>query len=194
MRVIGRAFPDDDPRSEVVDEIQNQVRRLDITIRDLLTFSRPIEPRLGRIDLKEFVDRILRVLGEEPILKRHGVLVDVAAGLEVSADPQLLENILVNLLLNAGQAMKEDKGRIVIHAIAEPGEARIAVADNGPGIPHDVKDKLFKPFFTTKTRGTGLGLTIVRKFVEVMGGRIDVDTAVGEGTTFTVVLPEADAS
>ena len=191
MKVIGRAFPDDDPRAEVVVEIQNQVRRLDETIRDLLTFARPTVPRFAWLRLKEFTDRILRVLGEEPVLKEQGVIVDVPDTLNVRADPQLLENIMVNLLLNAGQAMQGRPGHIVVHAGAGYGETYVAVADNGPGIPDDVLDKLFKPFFTTKARGTGLGLTIVKKFVEVMGGRIDVRTKTDDGTTFTVILPGA---
>jgi len=194
VRVIGRAFPADDPRAEVVEEIQYQVRRLDETIRDLLTFARPIEPRFADFDLREFVDRILRVLGEEPVLKEQRLIVDVADGLVVRADPQLLENSLVNLLLNAGQAVQGREGAIVIHASAADGETRIAIADDGPGIPDEVKEKLFKPFFTTRAKGTGLGLTIVRKFIEVMGGHVDFETVEGEGTTFSITLLEAPKS
>jgi signal transduction histidine kinase len=83
-------------------------------------------------------------------------------------------------------------GGITLRATQAPDHSRIAIADTGPGIPEDVLPRLFKPFFTTKARGTGLGLTIVRKFVGVMGGRIEVDTRPGEGTTFTVVLPRTE--
>jgi len=189
VQVIGRAFPTDDPRAEVVEEIQNQVRRLDETIRDLLTFARPISSRPVSIEFQDFTDRILRVLGEEPVLKRHEVQVDTPADLRVDADPQLLENILVNLILNAGEAMSQRDGHIVVRARATAGETCIAVEDDGPGIPDEVYARLFKPFFTTKVRGTGLGLTIVRKFAEAMGGRIEVKTRPGAGTTFTVALP-----
>jgi PAS domain S-box-containing protein len=191
VAVIGRAFPEGDPRAEVIDEIKNQVRRLDETIRNLLTFARPTVPRFAWLQLKEFTERILRVLGEEPVLKEQGVIVDIPDDLNVRADPQLLENIMVNLMLNAGQAMQGRPGHIVVHAGSGRGETYIAIADNGPGIPDDVLSKLFKPFFTTKARGSGLGLTIVKKFVEVMGGRIDVRTQPDAGTTFTVILPRA---
>ena len=190
VKVIGRAFPADDPRSEVVQEIQRQVRRLDETIRDLLTFAKPTHPRFASLRLRELGERILRVLAEEPDLKSHRVELDVPETIEVRADPQLMENILLNLLLNAGQALGAAPGRIVLRAVAGGARTvRISVHDDGPGIPEDVLKRLFRPFFTTKTRGTGLGLTIVRKYVRVMGGRIEVQTRPGEGTTFTVVLP-----
>jgi len=189
VKVIGRAFPGDDPRSEVVEEVQQQVRRLDETIRDLLTFARPTQPRFATIDLRELSDRILRVLREEPDLKRHTIDLDVPAATRVRADPQLLENILLNLLLNAGQALGRTPGRVTLRAQEDASRTRISISDDGPGIPQDVLPRLFKPFFTTKARGTGLGLTIVRKFVRVMGGRIEVETGHGRGTTFTVVLP-----
>ncbi|MGH7162694.1 MAG: two-component system sensor histidine kinase NtrB, partial [Planctomycetota bacterium] len=192
VQVIGRSFAGDDPRAEVVSEIRRQVDRLDETIRDLLAFARPAVPRFGLIDFAEFTGRILRVLGEEPELKRHEVEVRIPPGLTVRADPQLLENVLINLLLNAGQAMGERSGRIVLQAGEDATHTRISVLDDGPGIPAPVLPNIFKPFFTTKHRGTGLGLTIVRKLVEGMGGRIEVETAEGRGSAFTAVLPREE--
>ncbi|MHC4548976.1 MAG: two-component system sensor histidine kinase NtrB [Planctomycetota bacterium] len=189
VQVIGRAFDDQDPRREVIGEIENQVRRLNETIQELLTFARPTHPRSATMDLKEFGDRVLRVLAEEPALKRHRIDLQVPEGTQVRADPQLLENIVWNLLLNAGQALASRPGHIVVRAEAETDRTRISVTDDGPGIAENVLPSLFKPFFTTKARGTGLGLAIVRKFVQAMGGRIEVRTEVGQGTTFTVVLP-----
>ena len=193
VKVLGRAFPPEDERSEVVEEIQDLVRRLDGTVREMLTFARPSTPHFTEIELKEFVDRMMRVLGEEPMLKAHEVTVEIPDDLLVRADPQLLENILVNLLLNAAQAVEKKGGHLVLRAAQSGGQTRLAVVDDGPGIPDDVLPLLFKPFYTTRTRGTGLGLTIVRKFVGIMGGRIDVETRLGEGTTFTVVLPRPAA-
>ncbi|MHC4940580.1 MAG: two-component system sensor histidine kinase NtrB, partial [Planctomycetota bacterium] len=161
VKVIGRDFPEDDPRHEVVEEIQDQVRRLDTTIEEMLTFARPATPHYTDLDLQDFLDRIMRVMGEEPQVKNHRVELDVPAGLNVHADPQLLENIVVNLILNAAQALGREPGRIAVRAHEAADTTRIEVADDGPGIPDDVLPRLFKPFFTTKTRGTGLGLTIV---------------------------------
>jgi len=189
VEVIGRSFGPRDTRAEVIREIQGQVRRLDRTLRDLLVFARPTHPRLATVALREFTARILRVLAEEPVLKPHQVVAEVPAGIEVRADPQLLENIVVNLLLNAGQALGGKPGRVTLRAEEDADSTRVSVRDTGPGIPEEVLSQLFKPFFSTRTRGTGLGLTIVRKFVLIMGGRIEVDTRHREGTTFTVVLP-----
>jgi len=194
VKVIGRGFPEDDPRHEVVLEVQDQVKRLDNTIREMLTFARPATPHPTELDLQEFLDRIMRVMGEEPQVKNHEVRVEVPPGLSVHADPQLLENILVNLILNAAQALGRDPGHITVRAYAKAGDVRIEIADDGPGIPDDVLPRLFKPFFTTRTRGTGLGLTIVRKFVGVMGGRMEVETGRGRGTTFTIALPQPGAA
>jgi two-component system sensor histidine kinase PilS (NtrC family) len=189
VQVLGRGFPAGDERAEVVAEIQRQVRRLDETIRDLLTFARPPRPRPAALELKEFAERILRALAEEPDLKRHRIELRIPPGTVVRADPQLLENVLLNLLLNAGQALGARAGRIELRAVEQGERTRLSVADDGPGIAEDVLPRLFKPFFTTKAQGTGLGLAIVRSFVSAMGGRIEVHTGPGQGTSFTVVLP-----
>jgi PAS domain S-box-containing protein len=189
VRVIGKSFPPDDARAAVVDEVQRQVRRLDATVRDLLTFARPATPRYHDVDFAEFSGRILRVLREEPALKAHRVETRVPPGLRVRADPQLLETILLNLLLNAGEALGDRAGRIQLEAERDGDGARITVRDDGPGVPDEARPHIFKPFFTTKHRGSGLGLTIVKKLVEVMGGRIELETAPGRGAAFTVTLP-----
>ncbi len=189
VSVIGRSFAPEDSRAGVVEEVQRQVRRLDETIRDLLNFARPMTPRPRDIELQPFLERILRGLREEPELKPQRLQTAVPAGLTVHADPQLLENILVNLLLNAGQALGPRAGRIDLEAAEESGGIRIEVRDDGPGIPAEVLPSIFKPFFTTKSRGTGLGLSIVRKLAEAMGGRVGAESRPGGGATFTLRLP-----
>jgi len=189
VQVLGRGFPAEDPGAEVVKEIHRQVRRLDDTIRGLLTYAKPPRPRPAPLDLKEFCERILRGLAEEPDLKGHRLEVVIPHGTLVRADPQLLENVIVNLLLNAGQALGARSGRIRLDANDQADKTLITVADDGPGIPEDVLPRLFKPFFTTRAQGTGLGLAVVHKFVLAMGGRIEVRTGPGQGATFVVVLP-----
>jgi signal transduction histidine kinase len=189
VQVLGRGFKPEDPRAEVVQEIQRQVRRLDETIRGLLTFAKPPRPRPAPLDLKELCDRILRALAEEPDLKGQRLEVVIPHGTLVRADPQLLENVLVNLLLNAGQAIGARSGRIRLGATDQADKTLITVADDGPGIAEDVLPRLFKPFFTTRAQGTGLGLAVVHKFVLAMGGKIEVKSGQGQGATFTVILP-----
>ena len=189
VRVIGRAFPKEDPRSEVVEEIQHQVRRLDEAIRDLLVFARPMVPRYREVELRDLLERILRVLREEPSLKAHDLRVEVDESLTLIVDPHLLENVIVNLLINAGQSMGDEPGCVRIRAERRADQTEIEIHDGGPGVPEELLPRLFKPFFTTKARGAGLGLTIVRKCIEVMGGSIGVESGQGEGTTFRIVLP-----
>lgn len=109
----------------------------------------------------------------------------------VWADRNHLLSILTNLIQNAAQAMPEEKagGRIVLGLTEEAGKALITVADNGRGIPDEVQEKIFTPYFTTKSSGTGLGLAMTRRLVEGAGGRIWFESKAGEGTTFFIALP-----
>jgi signal transduction histidine kinase len=106
------------------------------------------------------------------------------------ADAELLKIAFVNLLINGAQAM-QGQGDIRIDIAAENGACRITLADSGPGIPAEIRDKLFTPFVTTKSRGTGLGLSTVKRLVEAHEGRIRVDSPPGGGTTVTIELPLA---
>ena len=114
----------------------------------------------------------------------------------VSGGDDQIKQILWNLLLNASQAVDESVGIIKISAdeCRDPGEAgmvRLIVADNGPGIPENLREKIFEPFFSTKADGTGLGLPIVARIVDCLGGRIDIDSAPDWPTRFVVYLPAA---
>jgi signal transduction histidine kinase len=104
------------------------------------------------------------------------------------ADPHLLHRVFANLLLNAMQAMPGG-GTLNVNAFSEDGAIAVRVSDTGTGIREDFKDKLFKPLFTSKAKGTGLGLAVVKRIVEAHGGEIIVESEVGKGSTFTVKLP-----
>jgi signal transduction histidine kinase len=111
----------------------------------------------------------------------------------ISADPEQLKEVLVNLVVNACEAMKKG-GKIVIsedETIERPfGKmVEIRVGDNGPGIPGHLIDKVLQPFFTTKEEGTGLGLSIASRIIEEHGGRLNMASSEGIGTTFTILLP-----
>lgn len=107
---------------------------------------------------------------------------------EVEHDCDQIHQVLLNLLLNALQAIDKD-GRIVVTLKPQGGSAVIEVADNGRGIKPEHLPNIFRPFYTTKGEGTGLGLSLARRIVEDHHGRIDVSSALGKGTTFAVVLP-----
>ena len=106
----------------------------------------------------------------------------------MSVDPELLKIVFQNLFINAAQAMHGD-GAIHVSLRVDGSDVHVTVADTGPGIPDDVRQNLFKPFFTTKARGTGLGLSTARRLIDAHGGTIAVDCPATGGTTVTLRLP-----
>lgn len=128
-----------------------------------------------------------------PRLEREGasIRVDVPAGIGVAGNPNELEQVLVNLLVNAGHAIDPGGGTIEIRAAADGGRAILTIADDGCGIADDVRDRIFEPFFTTRPRGigTGLGLSVSYGIVADHGGEIRFESAAGEGAAFTIDLP-----
>ena len=153
---------------------------------DVQTSMKP-QPRMAPIDPLSLSRTVSELVREDPALK--GISIDVAgSSTPINADGELLKIALQNLLLNAAHAM-QGQGRIVISVATADGTCRITVTDSGPGIPPQVREKLFTPFFTTKARGTGLGLSTAKRFLEAHGGSIAVDCPRSGGTTVTLALP-----
>jgi signal transduction histidine kinase len=156
------------------------------------------ESTVDQVDIQKLIEEVLLVLARDPQKDGIALRVQVQPGLNVSGDHVQLEQVLLNLLINARQAMLGKGGSLTIKAqqVDESSEVRIQVIDTGPGIPEKLIPKIFQPFFTTKgtakkgeTRGTGLGLAICKEIVEHHKGRIEVASEVGRGTTFTIYLP-----
>ena len=158
------------------------------------------QPVLGKIEVQKVVDEVLIVLAREP--KKDGITlrVQIEPGLTVRGDAVQIEQVMLNLLINARQAMLGRGGSLTIKAarLEETGEAKVQIIDTGCGIPEKLMPRIFQPFFTTKgtarageQRGTGLGLAICKEIIGRHGGRIGVESRVGEGTTFTLYFPLA---
>jgi signal transduction histidine kinase len=176
----------DDPRlSETVHQIVDEVDRVVSRVNEFLCYSRPIEPTPETVELRSFLEEIGSLL--EPDLKPgRGELVVEAQPTAVLADPDMLRQILLNLLVNATHAIPEG-GRIELRAEhSADGTVRIEVRDNGQGIPASELERVFEPYFTRSPRGTGLGLAIVRRLVEAQGWRIDIESKVGMGTRVVI--------
>ena len=150
------------------------------------------------VGIQKLVDEVLLVMARDPQKDGLALRVQIAPGLTVHADPVQLEQVLLNLLINARHAMAARGGSLTIKAVAVEAhrEIRLQVIDTGPGIPEKLMPKIFQPFFTTKgtakrgeAKGTGLGLSICKEIVEHHKGRIEVESIVGKGTTFTIYLP-----
>ncbi|UJR82359.1 sensor histidine kinase [Sandaracinus amylolyticus] len=163
-------------------------------IANLLDFSRPRTPQMTSCPLRELVDEAFDVVPHRD---------DVALVNEVPPDlpvPELdrdqFRQIVMNLVQNAAEAVPEDRRGSVVVGASGGGDVpwRIEVRDDGTGMPKDVMEKVFQPLFSTKTKGTGLGLAVVASLVERHGGTISVASEVGRGTTFTIELPAARAA
>ncbi|MDP3630469.1 MAG: ATP-binding protein [Actinomycetota bacterium] len=175
---------------EATSVIKQEIDRLDRVIKALLDFGRPSKPHLAVTDIADVVDDVLlftrRFAGQSNVSISS---LDVKGLPRVMADPDQLKQVFVNLISNAVQAMSQTGGSIEVRACANEGFVSVAVSDTGPGIPSDDLKKVFDPFYSTRDEGTGLGLTIVHRILDEHDGHIEVASAEGTGTTFTVSIP-----
>jgi hypothetical protein len=181
-----------DPRqSEVVGEMRHQVERLTHTMESLLSFARPAKAKLRSTDVNGSLDKVLFLICQQS----RGCTVTVAPQLDralphVLADPFQLEQVFLNICLNACQAMKGG-GTLTVRSRAGDGNVIVEIEDTGPGIPSDLRAQVFKPFFTTKREGNGLGLAISARIIAEHGGHIGYRCPPDGGTVFTVTLQQA---
>lgn len=179
--------------SEMLDDLVTQADRAQAIVRNLLDFTRQSEARMEPLDLRRLVEHVVLLAQNQVNFKGCTVDVDVPRDLpHVHGDRNLLNQVFLNLLLNALDAVDKG-GRIQVKAgtAAEPGFVSVEVVDNGSGIPAHLLGSIFDPFFTTKAtgQGTGLGLSMSRGIVLQHGGEIRVQSTLGSGSTFTVLLP-----
>lgn len=187
IQVIGGRLPPGGRDAAAIHEIIARIDALDELMKDLLLFARPPQARPAPVDVVALAQETSMLLSEDPTARDVRVEVDGSAP-AVMADAKLLSIVLLNLLLNAVHAMQQ-QGTIHISVSADDHTCRIAVADMGPGIPPDVRERIFTPFFTTKSRGTGLGLSTAKRLIEAHHGRIYVECPPGGGTIVTIELP-----
>jgi signal transduction histidine kinase len=187
VQVLGREMPEDGARLPVVKEIISRIDGLDQMMKDLLLFARPPTPRRAPTDLVPLVATTVNLLRADPAL--NGVEIDVdGSAPTVSADPDMLRIVFQNLLINGAHAM-HGKGRIRVAVGTVDSSCQIAFIDSGPGIPIEIRDKVFTPFFTTKSRGSGLGLPTAKRLIEAHDGQISIDCPATGGTAVVVRLP-----
>jgi len=187
MQVFEKRLAHDGGSTQILKDIISRIDSLDQMMKELLLFARPPKPKRALTDVAPLVSTTARLLCEDPMWHDVDVVVDGAVP-PVQADPEMLKIVFQNLLINGAHAM-QGKGRIHV-AIAEVNTmCQLAFSDGGPGIPDDVRDKVFTPFFTTKSRGSGLGLPTAKRFVEAHNGQIAIDCPPGGGTTVVVRLP-----
>ena len=202
--LLRRKVPENADAQALVKDIINEAKMANAIVQEVLAFVRPVRLQVDRTSLAAAISSAITMADGKAT--RGSIFVDAALPADlplVGADEHQLTQVFSNLLINAYEAL-EGRGRIEISARIATTAASgallpdghqavrtliVDVADDGPGMPADVAEKIFNPFFTTKAQGSGLGLAIVRKIVDAHEGRIDMTTADGRGTKFRVTIP-----
>ncbi len=187
---------DEAERIDMVQDVMQEAERAQRIVRNLLDFARQSEVQIKPIMLDEVLRQSVALVANQIKMARIELTLDVPPGLPpVHGDPQMLAQVIVNLVLNAVDAL-EPGGNITVSVgnASDESYLEIVVRDDGPGIPEHVLPRIFEPFFTTKKEasGTGLGLSVSRGIVKKLGGTIRVRSTPGEGTEFIVMLPTTD--
>src|SRR4051812_32050370 len=206
--LLRRQVPDSKDAQSLLTDILSEAKLANAIVVEMLEFVRPVRLQMERTDLTDVLQQSVTMAESKARRGEVRVAMHVEPELPmIEGDHHQLSQVFTNLVANAFEAL-DGKGHITISASTSTIEAdpafvgvlpptpavMVDVADDGPGVPADVTDKIFNPFFTTKVTGTGLGLAIVRKIVDAHDGRIDVSSAPDTGTRFRVTLPVASAS
>jgi len=189
IEIIGRDLPSTSPARAVVKDVRLEIAQINRILTDLLETARPHPPQICLSNLNTTVEHAVMLARQQVLSKPIKIELQQAPDLaEVEHDSDQIHQVLLNLLLNAVQAM-EDAGTVRVEIGSRDDHATVVVCDTGRGIPPQNLPNIFRPFYTTKGNGTGLGLSLARRIVEEHHGRIDVNSVVGKGSKFTVVLP-----
>ena len=199
IQILAEGFPKEDSRTQVTDEIQKQIYKLERLVRDLLNYAKPVPANYLPTDINGLVDKVLSFF-----VTQRGMPVDYKIEKRLFSslprtmiDPSSMEQAFLNIILNAQKAMPRG-GTFTVSTVALPQrkddgkevhEVQIIFEDTGVGIPGENLPKIFNPFFSTRSDGTGLGLAIAKNIVEQHGGKIEVESQVNVGTKFIITLP-----
>jgi len=193
IEIVGRDLPATSPAKSVVKEVRQEISQINRILTDLLETARPRTPEMRSSDLNTTVEHAVMLARQQVLSRPLKIEFAPADELpEVDHDSDQIHQVLLNLLLNAVQAI-DGPGVVRVAVLRQGADALITVSDTGRGIPHEHLPNIFRPFFTTKGNGTGLGLSLARRIVEEHHGRISVESSTGRGTTFSVLLPVRQA-
>lgn len=175
-----------------LDVIERETRRCSEIIGSLMQFARQERPERLPTDVNGAVRHAMSIVDHQLSLKKVRLVEELAPALPVVlGNANQIEQALINLMINAQQAMQPDGGQVTVRTAYEGGQVRISVEDTGPGVPEDIRQRIFEPFFTTKKvgQGTGLGLSVTYGLIKDHGGDITVGSGSTGGALFTIVLP-----
>ncbi len=194
LEVLREKLQNLDPDSRRhMDVIGSEIQRLDRVVSTLVDFTRPVELRLADVDARTIIDDVTALASPEA--EQHNVTIVrtlPSTSLPVKADVDLLKQALLNVVLNGVQAMPSG-GTLMLSAVREDGSAQINVQDQGGGIPPAIRDKIFNLYFTTKQKGSGIGLAMTYRVMQLHNGSVDFDSVEGKGTVFRLRLPLSES-
>ena len=204
--LLRRQVPDSKDAQSLLADIMSEAKLANAIVVEMLEFVRPIRLQVERTDLAEVLHQAITLAESKARRGDTSVTLDLAPDLpEIEGDRHQLCQVFTNLLTNAFEAL-DGRGVIAITAAVAPPETDpavahaptptvvVEVADNGPGVPAELTDRIFNPFFTSKPQGTGLGLAIVSKIVDAHDGRIDVSSSPEAGARFRITVPVTNAA
>jgi two-component system NtrC family sensor kinase len=187
--VMGKELPPNSPSRAVLGDVQNEVLRIQSILNDLLSYARPRPPTFHPADLNTTIEQAILMARQQVRTRPVQVLfVPDTSMPPVCHDPALLQQVVLNLVINGIQAISGE-GKVEVAIAREDPYALITVKDTGKGISPDALPKIFKPFFTTRKEGTGLGLSLASGIVQSHGGAIEALSILGQGTQFRIQLP-----
>jgi signal transduction histidine kinase len=191
QRLKGEFQPTQDREeySHFIELMRGEVQRLNSIVEEFLSLARPLEIKPEEVDINELLGEMAALSEGDAKAKKVQIRVIVPHDLPTArVDRNFFKQVLLNLILNGMQAMPRG-GALTLEAKISRGNMIIIVADTGEGIPQAMLPRVFEPYFTTKTKGAGLGLSIARRIVEAHRGTLTVDSTVGQGTRFEIMIP-----
>ncbi len=188
LGLLRRRIAGDTASLEILDKITAGMTALDATVHDLLHFTSDRDPQRRPFPLRPLIDEILASLAPQLTAQTVAVCVEIPPAETVVADREMIRRAMLNLVLNALDAMPKG-GQLTIRSSRQAHGIALEVLDTGPGLSNEALSRAFEPFYSTKPAGTGLGLAIVYRIAEVHGGRVIADNHAHGGARFTLTLP-----
>jgi signal transduction histidine kinase len=186
--LLRRRASDDSGMVDIVDKVETGLLALDATVNDLLSFTSDRDPQVNLVRVEALIEDVVSSVAPQLAAQDISTSVDIPPQVVTLADYGMLRRAVLNLVLNALDAMPHG-GELVITAWCSAASVELEIADSGPGLGDEARERAFEPFFTTKSHGTGLGLAIVHRIAEVHGGQAIAANCPEGGAAFTLRLP-----
>lgn len=177
------------PKAEYIDIIITEIDRVNAIVNEFLKLAKPATPRRVSCSVEDLFSEIRVLMESEAFLKNVDFTEEIDDLPEIMIDKEQIKQVLINIMQNSFDAMPQG-GKLIIRVVAEPGKGiKFSIQDSGCGMDREIVERIFKPFYTTKENGTGLGLSVSLQIIENHGGHIKIDSAPGRGTTTNIYLP-----